>query len=363
MAGKAMRELVVRFTGNPAQLTRSISRVEASLKRVGKSAAAMAMTSARQFRNLTLAAGAVGYAVNRLFIQPYGQQQQAVEGLRTALVMTGKDGSEALKLLTDEASRLQKMTTVGDEAILQGGRFPLLVKYLDAKQTLSVQVHPSDPYAAEHEQGFGKKEAWYIIHVEPDAKLIRGVHAGVSRESFAAALEKGELDADLHAFEPKPGDVVMIPWGTVHAIGAGIVLAEIQQTSDVTYRVYDWNRDDEHGESRDLHVEKALDVIAFERPATDTVERKLLDDGPSKRYEGVRCDKFVIEILELAGSVDDAPPPNRFAILNVVAGEAALESAAGSLPLPVGSTVLIPAAMSSYTLRGDGATVLKSYVP
>jgi mannose-6-phosphate isomerase len=278
--------------------------------------------------------------------------------LETAVANGPLAGVSLRKLVEERAAAI-----VGDEAILQGGRFPLLVKYLDAKQTLSVQVHPSDPYAAEHEQGFGKKEAWYIIHVEPDAKLIRGVHAGVSRESFAAALKKGELDADLHAFEPKPGDVVMIPWGTVHAIGAGIVLAEIQQTSDVTYRVYDWNRDDEHGESRDLHVEKALDVIAFERPATDTVERKLLDNGPSKRYEGVRCDKFVIEILELAGSVDDAPPPNRFAILNVVAGEAALESAAGDLPLPVGSTVLIPAAMSSYTLRGDGATVLRSYVP
>ncbi len=262
-----------------------------------------------------------------------------------------------------ELVETQAAEIVGDEAILQDGRFPLLVKYLDAKETLSVQVHPGDPYAAEHEGGFGKKEAWYIIHAEPDAKLIRGVHAGVSRESFAKAIEKGELDVDLHAFTPKPGDVVMIPWGTVHAIGAGIVLAEIQQTSDVTYRVYDWNRVDEHGDSRELHVEKALDVIEYEEPTTDTVKRKLLEDGPSKRYEGVRCDKFVIEILELAGCVDDAPPPNRFAILNVVAGECLLESNGDTLVLPVGSTVLIPATLPPYKLRGDGTTVLKSYVP
>ena len=252
---------------------------------------------------------------------------------------------------------------VGDATILQDGRFPLLVKYLDAKETLSVQVHPGDPYAAEHEGGFGKKEAWYIIHVEPEAKLIRGVHTGVTRESFAKAIEKGELDVDLHAFVPKPGDVVMIPWGTVHAIGAGIVLAEIQQTSDVTYRVYDWNRVDDHGDSRELHVEKALDVTEYEEPKTDTVKRKLLEDGPSKRYEGVRCDKFVIEILELAGTVGDAPPPNRFAILNVVAGECVLESEDTELALPIGSTVLIPAALPPYKLHGDPATVLKSYVP
>jgi len=267
-------------------------------------------------------------------------------------------GTSLRRLVEERAAEI-----VGDEAALQGGRFPLLVKYLDAKETLSVQVHPGDPYAEEHEQGFGKKEAWYIIHVEPDAKLIRGVHAGVTRETFARALEKGKLDPCLHTFEPKPGDVIMIPWGTVHAVGAGIVLAEIQQTSDLTYRVYDWSRVDAHGASRELHVEKALDVIEFEEPKTNTVERKLLDDGPSKRYEGVRCDKFVVEVIELGGTVDDAPPPNRFVILNVVAGDALLESAAGEIHLPIGSTVLIPASLPPYKLRGDGATVLRSYVP
>jgi mannose-6-phosphate isomerase len=279
-------------------------------------------------------------------------------GVETA-VANGPLAGTSLRALVEE----QPEPLVGDPAILQGGRFPLLVKYIDAKETLSVQVHPGDEYARAHGADFGKKEAWYIIHAEPDAKLIRGVTPGTTRESFAAALEKGKLDPCLHAFEPKPGDVVSIPWGVVHAIGAGIVLAEIQQTSDVTYRVYDWNRVDEEGEPRGLHVEQALDVIDFEPPTTDTCERKRLNHDAGAVYEGVRYDKFVVEILELEGSMEDAPPAGRFVILNVVAGRAALDAGGEEIPLPLGRTVLLPAALPTYTLRSDQATVLKSYVP
>ena len=252
---------------------------------------------------------------------------------------------------------------VGDRAILQNGRFPLLVKYIDARETLSVQVHPGDDYAHRHEGGSGKKEAWYVIHADPHAKLIRGVTPGTTREKFAHAIAAGELDPCLHAFEPKAGDVVMIPWGMVHAIGSGIVLAEIQQTSDITYRVYDWKRDDEDGQGRELHVDKALDVIKFDPPKHDARPRKLLEDGPSKRYEGVRCEQFVLEILELGGSLDDAPPAGRFVVLNVVSGDAVLELRRAELSLPLGSTCLIPAALGPYRLRGQGATVLRSFVP
>ena len=274
-------------------------------------------------------------------------------------VRGGPLGGHSLRQLVEERTE----EIIGDPAVLQAGRFPLLVKYIGASQTLSVQVHPGDAYAREHEAGSGKKEAWYIIHVEPGAKLIRGVTPNTTRQKFAAAIETGELEPCLHAFEPKPGDVIMIPWGMVHAIGAGIVLAEIQQTSDLTYRVFDWNRIDDDGTARELHVDKALDVIEFEPPKTDTCKRRPLDDGPCPRYEAVRCDKFVIEVFELAGSVDDAPPENRFAILNVVAGNAALAHSGGEMELPLGTTALLPAALDGYTLRADDATVLKSYVP
>ena len=279
-------------------------------------------------------------------------------GVETSVVNGPLAGTSLRRLVEERTAEI-----VGDEAILQGGRFPLLVKYIDAKETLSVQVHAGDDYARAHEGSFGKKEAWYIIHVEPDAKLIRGVTPGTTRPTFGKAIEKGELDPCLQTVEPKPGDVMMIPWGMVHSIGAGIVLAVILQTSVVTYRVFDWNRVDENGNSRELHVDKALDVIDYQPPVGDTCERKLLQDGPSKRYEVVRCDKFVIEILELDGALDDAPPENRFAILNVVQGSAVLEARDGETALPFGSSVLIPAALTGYTLRADDATVLRSYVP
>ncbi len=274
-------------------------------------------------------------------------------------VANGSLAGASLRRLVEERTQ----DIVGDPAILQAGRFPLLVKYIDAKETLSVQVHPGDDYAREHAGGSGKKEAWYIIHAEPGAKLIRGVTPGTTREKFRKAIEKGELDPCLHAFDPKPGDVIMIPWGMTHAIGAGIVLAEVQQTSDITYRTYDWNRVDDEGRPRELHVEQALAVTDFEPPKADTRQRRLLDDGPSKRYEGVRCDKFVLEVIELAGALDDAPPPARFVILNVVAGDAVLEARGGTTLLPLGSTALIPAAHPPYRLRADRATVLRSYVP
>ncbi|MFO7898782.1 MAG: type I phosphomannose isomerase catalytic subunit [Planctomycetota bacterium] len=269
-------------------------------------------------------------------------------------------GRSLRQLVEDDVSDV-----VGDDALLQDGRFPLLVKYIDASETLSVQVHPDDEYARAHGEIAGKQEAWFIVRVEPQAKLIRGVTEGTDREGFERAIANGELDPCLHTFAPRAGDTVMIPWGTVHAIGKGIVLAEIEQTSDVTYRVYDWNRVDEQSQGRDLHVENALDVIRFEPPTRDTCERKLLAENGGRRFEAARCDQFVVEVLELDGSVDDAPPDGRFAILNVVGGGAVIDSPAGETALPLGSSSLVPACMPAYTIRSAGgpATVLRSYVP
>jgi mannose-6-phosphate isomerase len=284
---------------------------------------------------------------------------------KETVVANGPLAGTSLRTLVEE--RVDEL--VGDPAILQGGRFPLLVKYLDAKETLSVQVHPDDDYAAEHEDSFGKEETWTIIHVEPDAKLIRGVTPGTTRESFAQAIAEGLLEPRLHMFSPEPGDQIMIPWGMTHAIGAGIVLAEIQQTSDVTYRTYDWNRVDKTtGEPRELHIEKALAVTDYADPTRDTCEPVLLDDGPCKRYEAARCEKFVIERLELNGSMDDATPDKRFVILNVIEGDVVVAAVGpdghdGHTPLPLGTTALIPASMGAYTIHGDNATVLRSYVP
>ncbi|HTL52849.1 MAG TPA: type I phosphomannose isomerase catalytic subunit [Planctomycetota bacterium] len=144
-------------------------------------------------------------------------------------------------------------------------KFPLLVKFIHAREDLSVQVHPPDPYAQKHEQEYGKAECWVILHVEKGARIQRGLKPGVTKKQFAEALRQGAVESLLHYFTPKPGDVLALPTGVVHAIGAGIVLAEIQQNSDVTYRVFDYNRPGLDGKPRPLHVEKALDVTGFDK--------------------------------------------------------------------------------------------------
>jgi mannose-6-phosphate isomerase len=144
-------------------------------------------------------------------------------------------------------------------------KFPLLVKFIDANKDLSVQVHPDDNYANTYENGeYGKNEMWYIMSAEPGAKLIYDVVPGTTRESFRRAVEEDNIEHCLKSMEVFPGDVINIPSGLIHAIGKGILLAEIQQNSNTTYRVYDYNRTDKNGSKRPLHIGKALDVIDFD---------------------------------------------------------------------------------------------------
>ena len=143
-------------------------------------------------------------------------------------------------------------------------KFPLLIKFIDANDRLSVQVHPTDEYAFVHENGeLGKNEMWYIISAEPGATLVAGVKEGVTKEIFAKAIEEGKVEECLNSIAVKEGDIINIPAGLVHAIGKGIILAEVQQNSDTTYRVYDYGRLGADGKPRELHVEKSLETIDF----------------------------------------------------------------------------------------------------
>ncbi|MGH7146109.1 MAG: type I phosphomannose isomerase catalytic subunit [Planctomycetota bacterium] len=153
----------------------------------------------------------------------------------------------------------------GAKARWSDAKFPLLIKFIDARDDLSVQVHPHDTYAGRHENEYGKAECWVILHVEPGARIQRGLQPGTTKKQFAEALKKGDVEKLLHYFTPKVGDVLALPTGCVHAIGAGIVLAEVQQNSDVTYRVFDYNRPGLDGQPRALHIDKALDVTGFDR--------------------------------------------------------------------------------------------------
>jgi mannose-6-phosphate isomerase len=144
-------------------------------------------------------------------------------------------------------------------------KFPLLVKLLDANRPLSVQVHPPDAYALEHENGeLGKTEMWYVLYAKPSAQLVYGLSQKTTAEAFRLALQDGTLNEYLHYLSIQQGDAIFVPTGTIHALLEGAVVAEIQQNSDTTYRVYDWGRVGADGKPRPLHIDKALDVINFD---------------------------------------------------------------------------------------------------
>ncbi|MFW6029589.1 MAG: type I phosphomannose isomerase catalytic subunit, partial [Halanaerobiales bacterium] len=178
-------------------------------------------------------------------------------------------------------------------------RFPLLVKILDANDKLSVQVHPDNQYAKKIENELGKTEMWYILDAKENAKLVYGVKDDTDKNSFAKAINEGNLENYLNEIVVSKGDVIFIPAGTVHAIEEGILLAEIQQNSDTTYRVYDWNRTDKDGQSRQLHVDKALDVINFDQDISNAkakILRKQLE-GYTRSFLAA-CPYFITEKIE-----------------------------------------------------------------
>jgi len=258
--------------------------------------------------------------------------------------------------------------------MLMRGAFPLLVKILDAREDLSVQVHPDDAYACAHEGGeLGKTEMWYILYAEPGAELIHGLRPGVTPGSFRAALRDGCLPTQLRTVQVRPGDAVFVPSGTVHALRSGIMTVEIQQNSDTTYRVYDWDRVGADGKPRELHVDRALEVIAF-GPQPEALVRPVLRRKPGGvRVESlVSCDKFDVERVTLAdGAVyDGCCTGDTFEIWGAVDGRARLEPGAdgrwpvGALSLQRVSWALLPAALGPYRLLSEGAcTLLRAYVP
>lgn len=166
--------------------------------------------------------------------------------------------------------------------VAQYSEFPLLIKYLDAKDDLSVQVHPDNEYALKNENSFGKEEVWYVLDAEPEAKIVYGLVEGCNKKEFEEAIELGTVTENLNFVDVKKGDIFFIPAGTVHATGKGIRIAEIQQSSDITYRVYDYDRVDKNGKKRDLHIQKSLEVINYGfQPKVNRNFEKLNNEGYS----------------------------------------------------------------------------------
>lgn len=226
--------------------------------------------------------------------------------------------------------------------------FPLLIKLIDAKKALSIQVHPSDAYALEHEHQYGKTEMWVILDHKPGAFLYYGFKAPITKEEYRRRIAENTLTEVLNAVEVHKGDVFFIPSGTLHAIGAGILLAEIQQNSNVTYRVYDYGRLGADGKPRALHIEQALAV-------TDLAKPTRLSFGS---YLG-RCRYFTTDLLQ--GDAAGTAGAESFVSLLVTSGAGTLASEGQTVPVRQGDSVFLPANSGPYSLQGD-CTVLRTTV-
>ncbi len=245
-----------------------------------------------------------------------------------------------------------------------GADLPLLAKFIDAADRLSVQVHPDDAYAHTFEAhtGFhGKTEAWYILAAEPGATVTLGMRAPTERSALAAAIANGTVEELLAQTPVREGDLIYVPAGTIHAINAGIMLFEIQQKSDLTYRLYDYGRRDARtGQPRELHIEQALAVSRLGPPVTEQVPPARLDE---QRDLLVACPSFALERWRVRDTIVTATDPGSLEILTVIAGAAHLEWETGALDLRRGTAVLIPASLGSYQVSGRNAILLRSYVP
>jgi len=230
--------------------------------------------------------------------------------------------------------------------------FPILIKLIDAKKDLSVQVHPDDSYALAHEGEYGKTEMWYILDCEEDAALYYGFSKEISREDYQAAIADNSLTDLLERVPVKKGDVFFIPAGTVHAIGAGIVICEIQQNSNTTYRVYDYNRKDKDGNTRELHVEKAVAVSDL-KPAP---ERKPIPDGV--RSILAKCSYFTVERLMVKDSCQVSMDDTSFHSLIVTEGNGTLTMHGEVTELIKGDSILIPAQTADYQIEGSCEVIL-----
>jgi mannose-6-phosphate isomerase len=252
-------------------------------------------------------------------------------------------------------------------AMLARGRFPLLIKLLDAHDDLSVQVHPDDAYAAAHEGGeLGKTEMWYVLHAEPGTELIYGLARLATRRSLKRAIENGTLPEQLHRLSISPGDCLYVPAGTVHALLAGAVVAEIQQNSDTTYRVYDWGRVGADGRPRPLHVEKALEVIDWSRvEPTKTEPRVLFEDGGLRRSLLVDDAKFTAEQITLAegATFNGRCTGATFEIWGCIGGAGQVMWEGAPVAVEAVRFVLLPAALGEFSIRSHQASAwLRVYV-
>ncbi len=244
--------------------------------------------------------------------------------------------------------------------------FPLLVKFLDAHDRLSVQVHPNDEQAARYQPGEnGKTEAWVILTAEPGSRLYTGLKTGVDRETLLAAINNGTLEDCLHSITVSAGDCVFLPAGTVHAIGEGILLAEIQQSSNLTFRLYDWGRVGADGQPRLLHIQEALACIDFDRGPVSPVTPTILSGAESKSERLVQCPYFEIQ-RHTSSTPFRLAPRETFQVVMMLRGAADISTQSERAAVSRGGTILIPACETEVAITPTGpenVILLEAFVP
>jgi mannose-6-phosphate isomerase len=238
-----------------------------------------------------------------------------------------------------------------------GNQFPLLFKYLDAREDLSIQVHPNDALAKERHNSFGKTEMWYVMQADADARIIVGFKEDSSREEYLEHLNNKTLVSILDDVKAKAGDVFFLETGTVHAIGAGLVVAEIQQTSDITYRLYDFDREDAQGNKRELHVDLALDAINYNKVDT----HKKYETVSNRSNVIVDCPYFTTNFIPLEGKIEGNKSGETFTVYMCIEGSFEIRYENVTYQYKKGDTVLIPADMRGYVLDG-AASILEVYI-
>lgn len=242
-----------------------------------------------------------------------------------------------------------------------GNEFPLLVKFIDANDDLSIQVHPNDELARDRHDSFGKTEMWYVIQADPGSTLISGFNQPVNEQIYLEKLNSGRLTDILNKEQVEAGDVFFLPAGRVHTIGKGLLIAEIQQTSDITYRIYDFDRVDDKGNKRELHTEEALAAIDYEvyPEYKSRYEHKL-----NQAVNVARCDYFTTNILEFNDDTSrDYSAVDSFVIHVCVQGSYTIDTGETSTTVKMGECVLLPAAVQDIRIQtNEGFKSLESFV-
>ena len=262
-------------------------------------------------------------------------------------VLKGKNINEIIELYPDDI--------LGKSVVARFGRqFPLLFKFIDAKEDLSIQLHPNDELARERHNSFGKTEMWYVMQADESSRLVVGFKKDSNKEEYLQELNNKNLIGLLNEYPVAKGDVFFLETGTIHAIGAGVVVAEIQQTSDVTYRIYDWDRVDANGQGRELHTELALDAINYNTTPSKVDYQEVANQSAAV----VDCPYFVTNIIALQDRFIWKKTKDAFTVFMCTNGQFEMIVNGEILRYRMGDTVLIPACIENLTVKGK-ATLLE----